>query len=38
MDEESTLEDKDLLGASTLAKINPKVTEDLEEVEDEEEK
>jgi small subunit ribosomal protein S2 len=36
MDEESTLEDKDLLGASTLAKINPKVTEDLEEVEDEE--
>ena len=30
MDEESTLEDKDLLGASTLAKISPKAIEDLE--------
>ena len=35
MDEESTLEDKDLLGASTLAKISPKAIEDIE---DEEEK
>jgi small subunit ribosomal protein S2 len=30
MDEESTLEDKDLLGASTLAKISPKAVEDIE--------
>jgi small subunit ribosomal protein S2 len=30
MDEESTLEDKDLLGASTLAKISPKAIEDIE--------
>jgi small subunit ribosomal protein S2 len=30
MDEESTLEDKDLLGASTLAKISPKAIDDLE--------
>jgi small subunit ribosomal protein S2 len=39
MDEESTLEDKDLLGDSTLAKISPKAAEDeLEAVEDEETK
>ena len=38
MDEESSLEDKDLLGASTLAKISPKAADALEDVEDEEEK
>jgi small subunit ribosomal protein S2 len=36
MDEESSLEDKDLLGASTLAKLSPKGVDDLEDVEDEE--
>ena len=35
MDEESSLEDKDLLGASTLAKISPKIAEDFEDVEEE---
>jgi small subunit ribosomal protein S2 len=34
MDEESSLEDKDLLGASTLAKISPKGIDDLEDVEE----
>jgi small subunit ribosomal protein S2 len=38
MDEESTLEDKDLLGASTLAKISTKDVEDVDDVEDVEEK
>ena len=38
MDEESTLEDKDLLGDSTLAKIGGKPAEELETVETEEEK
>jgi small subunit ribosomal protein S2 len=36
MDEESTLEDKDLLGASTLAKLSPKDVDALEDVEEEE--
>jgi len=35
MDEESTLEDKDLLGASTLAKLSPKDIDALEDVEEE---
>ena len=35
MDEESTLEDKDLLGAATLAKLGAKSTDDLEEIEEE---
>jgi len=38
MDEESTLEDKDLLGASTLAKISPKIAEDVAEDIEEEDK
>ena len=38
MDEESTLEDKDLLGDSTLAKIGGKPAEEMETVETEEEK
>lgn len=36
MDEESELEDKDLLGASTLAKMNAKVDDDSDEIGDEE--
>jgi small subunit ribosomal protein S2 len=35
MDEESTLEDKDLLGDSTLAKIGGKAADDVEDVEEE---
>jgi len=35
MDEESTLEDKDLLGAATLAKLGAKSAEDLEDIEEE---
>lgn len=38
MDEESTLEDKDLLGASTLAKISTKDVEDVDDADDVEEK
>jgi small subunit ribosomal protein S2 len=37
MDEESTLEDKDLLGDSTLAKMGGKPAEELEETEDKKE-